>query len=38
MALALEFLDEEYGGIEGYVRKIGLSDTQIERLRSKFVE
>ena len=38
MALALEFLDEEYGGIEGYVRKIGLSDAQIQRLRSKFVE
>jgi len=37
MALALKFLDEEYGGIEGYVRKIGLSDAQIQRLRSKFV-
>ena len=38
MILALEFLDEEYGGVEGYVRKIGLVDAQIQRLRSKFVE
>ena len=38
MILALAFLDEEYGGVEGYVRKIGLGDAQIQRLRSKFVE
>ena len=38
MLLALEFLDENYGGVEGYVRKIGLSDPQIERLRSTFLE
>jgi protein-tyrosine phosphatase len=38
MLLALEFLDEHYGGINGYVRKIGVTDAQIERLRSKFVE
>ena len=38
MALALDFLDERYGSIEGYVRKIGLSDAQIQKLRSKFVE
>jgi protein-tyrosine phosphatase len=38
MALALTFLDDEYGGVEAYVRKIGLSDAQIQKLRSKFVE
>jgi len=38
MILALAFLDEEYGGVEGYVGKIGLGDAQIQRLRSKFVE
>ncbi len=38
MALTLDFLDEQYGSIEGYVRKIGLSDAQINQLRSKFVE
>lgn len=38
MALALEFLDKNYGGIEGYVRQIGLSDSQIQHLRAKFVE
>ena len=38
IALALAFLDEEYGGIEGYVRKIGLTDSQIESLRSRFLE
>ena len=38
MAMALAFLDDEYGGVEAYVRKTGLSDTQINQLRSKFVE
>jgi protein-tyrosine phosphatase len=38
MLLALEFLDENYGGVDGYVRKIGLSDAQIDRLLSKFLD
>lgn len=38
MALALEFIDENYGGIAAYVRQIGVDDSQIQRLRSKFVE
>ncbi len=38
MLLALAFLDENYGGVEGYVRKIGLTEEQIDRLRSKFLE
>jgi len=38
MLLALGFLDENYGGVEGYVRKIGLTGAQIDRLRGKFVE
>lgn len=38
MRLALAFLDENYGGVEDYVRKIGVTDAQIDRLRTKFVE
>lgn len=38
MLLALAFLDENHGGVEGYVRKIGLAGEQIDRLRSKFLE
>jgi protein-tyrosine phosphatase len=38
MLLALAFLDEKYGGVEAYVRRIGLTDGQIERLRSKFLD
>ncbi|RPG24457.1 MAG: hypothetical protein CBC10_011620 [Gammaproteobacteria bacterium TMED50] len=30
--------NEEYGGVEAYVISIGLSETEIQRLRSKFVE
>ena len=38
MALALGFLHDQYGGVEGYIREIGLSDDQIRCLRAKFVE
>ena len=38
MRLALAFLDENYGGVEDYVRKAGVTDGQIDRLRGKFVE
>jgi protein-tyrosine phosphatase len=37
MRLALAFLDENYGGVEGYVRKIGVAGEQIDRLRSTFL-
>ena len=33
MHLTLEFLAEKYGGIEGYLRRIGLVDDQIENMR-----
>jgi len=38
MRLALAFLDENYGGVEAYVRKIGVTEAQINRLRQRFVE
>ena len=38
MALALDFLCKQYGGVEGYIREIGLSDDQVRRLKAKFVE
>jgi len=38
MFLALEFLDENYGGVAGYLRETGMAEEQIDRLRSKFVE
>lgn len=38
MGLALAFLDENYGGVEAYVRKIGVTGAQIDRLRETFVE
>jgi protein-tyrosine phosphatase len=38
MHLALAYLDENYGGIEEYVRKTGLTNAQIERLRSSFLQ
>lgn len=38
MLLALEFLDENYGGVEGYLLESGLSTQHIERLRSKLLD
>jgi len=38
MRLALAFLDEKYGGVAGYVRAAGVTDSQIKRLRSRFIE
>jgi|TARA_B110000196_G_scaffold268228_1_gene242251 protein-tyrosine phosphatase len=38
MALALEFLDENYGGVEGYLLESGLSTQHIARLRSKLLD
>lgn len=33
-----DFFTEEYGGIPAYLRKIGVGDAALERLREKFVE
>ena len=38
MLKVLEHLDENYGGVKGYVRAIGLSDEQVQRLRNALVE
>jgi len=38
MLLTLEFLGEEYGGAEGYLRKAGLNNDRIERLRVKLLD
>ena len=38
MIKTLQHLDDRYGGIEGYVRAIGLSDEQVESLRDALVE
>jgi protein-tyrosine phosphatase len=37
MATTLQHLEAEYGGIEAYVRTIGLSEAQIERLHTALV-
>jgi hypothetical protein len=37
MVTTLQHLEIEYGGIEAYVRTIGLSEAQIERLRTALV-
>jgi len=38
MLKTLEHLDKQYGGVEGYVRAIGLTTEQIGRLRDALVE
>ena len=38
MLLTLEFLDEEYGGTKGYLRKAGLDNKHIEQLRAKLLD
>ncbi len=38
MATVLEYLDERYGGIEGYVRDAGLTEDEITALRTAVVE
>lgn len=38
MQIALQHLGDSYGGVEGYVREIGLSSVQIESIRRLFVE
>ena len=37
MLKVLGYLDQEYGGVEGYVRTVGLGDDQIRNLRSALV-
>ncbi len=38
MHLALQYLDENHGGIEQYLRHHGLADRHIDRLRSKLLD
>ena len=38
MLKTLDHLDKHYGGVEGYVRAVGLTTEQIESLRSALVE
>ena len=38
MVRVLQHLNDRYGGVQGYMRAIGLSDEQIEALRSAAVE
>ncbi len=38
MLLALEFLDEEYGGTDGYLRARGLNDKHFVQLRAKLLD
>jgi protein-tyrosine phosphatase len=38
MALTLGHLDEKYGGIEGYVRHVGLTESEISTIKNSFVE
>lgn len=38
MVLALEFLDEEYGGTDGYLRARGFNDKHFEQLRAKLLD
>lgn len=37
MAQILSFVDEKFGGAEGYFRKIGLTEDEIEALRTKLI-
>lgn len=38
MKITLQYMNDKYGGIESYVRHIGLTDTQIENIRSALLE
>ena len=38
MMLTLTYLNDEYGGVEDYVRASGLTDTHIRKLRSKLLD
>ena len=38
MRITLDYLTEKYGGVEAYVREIGLTSDQIEAIRESFVE
>jgi hypothetical protein len=38
MSLALDFLDTQYGGVEGYLRTNGVTDEHLDRLRSKLLD
>lgn len=38
MQITLKHLNDTYGGVEAYVREIGLTAQQIESIRASFVE
>ncbi|MBK8023775.1 MAG: tyrosine-protein phosphatase [Chloroflexi bacterium] len=38
MISTLHYLDERYGGAAGYLRLIGLSDVQIDTLKSALID
>lgn len=38
MLITLQYLDEKYGGVESYVRHIGLTDTHIMNIRNALLE
>jgi hypothetical protein len=38
MQTTLQYLDERHGGIDAYMRRIGLSQEQCERLRQALLE
>ena len=38
MRITLQYLDDNYGGVEAYVGEIGLTTAQIEAIRASFVE
>jgi protein-tyrosine phosphatase len=38
MLATLAYLEDQYGGVNGYLRKIGVSDEQLARLRSLLTE
>ena len=38
MPLVLDYLERNYGGVEGYIRGVGVSEDQIDQLRDKLVE
>ncbi len=38
MLNTLAYLDRRYGGVGGYVRRIGLEEEQLRRLRARLVE
>ena len=38
MSLLLDYLQDNYDGVEGFIRHVGLADEQVEALRTKMLE